>query len=258
MSAQRILLEVAAESVDDACAAARGGADRLELCSALDLGGLTPTPATLAAVKRAVKIPVVAMIRPRAGGFCYSEAELAVMEADIDAAVAAGADGLVFGVLLPDGRIDAPGMRRLIARCAGRPAICHRAFDFTPDPRGALAELINLGIARVLTSGQQPSVATPAGTQQICELLRLAAGRIEILPGGGIRPENVAELVRATGCTQVHGSFRTRRVDPSSATQTAVQLGAADGRRQSSYGATDETQVAEARRAIDALSSNRR
>lgn len=258
MSAERILLEIAIESVDDARAAVRGGADRLELCSALDLGGLTPTPATVAAVKRAAKIPVVAMIRPRAGGFCYSDAELAVMEAEVEASVSAGADGLVFGVLLADGRIDVPRMRRLIARCAGRPVVCHRAFDFTPDVRRALAELIDLGVARVLTSGQQSSVAVPAGMATVRELHTLAAGRIEILPGGGVRPDNVAEIVRATGGTQVHGSFRTRQVDPSNATATAIRLGAADGRRQSNYGVTDETQVAEARRAIDALSPDAR
>jgi copper homeostasis protein len=250
MNTQSILLEVALESVDDARAARRGGANRLELCAALDLGGLTPSYATITEVKRAVDLPVMAMIRPRPGGFGYSDAEFAVMEADIDAAIRAGADALVFGVLLPDGNLDLPRMRRLRERCAGRPAVCHRAFDFTPDPVRALDELIALGFTRVLTAGQHAEVAHPVAMQLVRRLREQAAGRIEILPGAGVRPHNVSELIRVTGCAQVHGAFRAPRLDASTTHKPGVSLGPQSVERESSYNATDEELVREVRRAI--------
>jgi copper homeostasis protein len=159
-------------------------------------------------VKRATGLPVAVMIRPRAGGFCYDEAELNAMEADIDAALAGGADGLVFGALDADGAVDASACRRLLARCAGRPAVFHRAFDATPDPFVALEQIIELGFARILTSGRGGDASWPDAADVIRRLIQKADGRIEIMPGGGIRPHNVSVLIEATGCKQVHSSSR--------------------------------------------------
>jgi len=248
---ETILLEVSVESVDDALAAQRGGADRLELCAALDLGGLTPSYATLTRVAQQVDIPVMVMIRPRGGDFAYSDSEIVVMEEDIDAAAEAGASGLVFGVLGADGSLDIPQMKRLLDRCGDLPAVCHRAFDFVFDPVRALEELIDLGVTRVLTSGQQHDVTSPAGVQMIRTLQERAAGRIEILPGCGIRPHNVAELVRVTGCTQVHGTFRTSGRDMSTRHETGVSSGVRAAKGEGGHGVTDETAVAEVRRILD-------
>jgi copper homeostasis protein len=198
----KILLEICCGSIDDAIQSQAGGADRVELCSALFVGGLTPSIGTVQEAKRRLKIPVMVMVRPRGGGFCYTSAEFATMERDAEAAVENGADGVVFGILKRDGRIDqrrSDRMRRIIA---DREAVFHRAFDVTPDPLRALEELIDLGITRVLTSGQKPTA--PQGVKLITKLVQHAGKRIEILPGGGIRPHNVNEIVRRTGCGQIH------------------------------------------------------
>ena len=163
----KILLEICCGSIDDAIQSQAGGADRVELCSALFVGGLTPSIGTVQEAKRRLKIPVMVMVRPRGGGFCYTSAEFATMERDAEAAVENGADGVVFGILKKDGRIDqrrSERMRRIIGE---RQAVFHRAFDVTPDPLRALEELIELGITRVLTSGQKPTA--PARDEVDCE-----------------------------------------------------------------------------------------
>ena len=165
-----------------------GGADRVELCSALFLGGLTPSLGSLVQVKQLAKIPVMAMNRPRAAGFCYSETEFAVMERDADLLFEHGADGIVFGILNDDGRIDIERTRALRKRIGSRQAVFHRAFDVTPDPFRTLEELIDLGITRVLTSGQKNGA--PEGSTLIKRLIDHARGRIEILPGAGIDLNN--------------------------------------------------------------------
>src|SRR6516165_10503589 len=154
-----ILLEICCGSIDDAIEAEKGGADRVELCSALFLGGLTPSIGTIREAKRRLKIPMMVMVRPRGGGFCYTEAEMASMERDADAAVEAGADGVVFGILRADGKIDVDRCRKLRSLIGKRQAVFHRAFDVTPDSFQALEELVGLGMTRVLTSGQKDTVA---------------------------------------------------------------------------------------------------
>src|SRR5438067_10431318 len=143
----RILLEVIVSSLDDARAAAAGGADRFGLCSALALGGLTPSLGTLAAIKAETAVPVMCMLRPREGGMAYTDGETAVIERDGDLALQAGADGLVFGFLTPEGDVDVPRCRRLLARAAQKPGlqlVFHRAFDVVRDPAAALEQLIDL------------------------------------------------------------------------------------------------------------------
>src|SRR5581483_7355331 len=146
-----ILLEICCGSAEDALEAAAGGADRVELCSALFLGGLTPSLGSLLEVKQKAKLPVIAMNRPRQAGFCYSETEFAVMERDTETLLEHGADGMVFGILKADGSVDVKRTRALRDRIGVRQAVFHRAFDVTPDPFRALNELIDLGITRVLT-----------------------------------------------------------------------------------------------------------
>ncbi len=208
---RKILLEVCVDSLADALAAAEHGADRLELNAALELGGLTPTPGLVEAVQKAVTrlsrpVPLIAMLRPRAGGFCYRGDEHQVMLADRDRLLEQGVDGFAFGVLTPDGAINAARCRDLLRGMAGAEAVFHRAFDVVADPVRTLEQLIDLGFKRVLTSGQAASALE--GAAMIARLIEQANGRIEILPGAGVRAGNVVELITRTGCDQVHGSRR--------------------------------------------------
>jgi copper homeostasis protein len=221
----RVLLEICCGSIDDAIEAEKGGADRVELCSALFLGGLTPSWGTIQEAKRRLKIPVMVMVRPRAGGFAYSEAEMASMERDAEAAVEAGADGVVFGILQADGRIDIERCKRIRQLIGERQAVFHRAFDVTPDPFEALERLVDLGITRVLTSGQKDSV--PEGVELIRKLIERADGRIEILPGGGIQSWNVREMIEKTGCGQVHLTAWKAVPDTSTQVRAGITFGGA-------------------------------
>jgi copper homeostasis protein len=218
-----ILLEIAIASVEDACSAQAGGADRLELNSALALGGLTPSVGTLREIKRVCSLPVFVMIRPRPGGFCYGEADFQAICRDIDIFLTHGVDGLVFGVLNEAGRVDRSRCHELLRLAGDKPVVFHRAFDVTPDPFTALEELIDLGMHRILTSGQEASAYNGAAT--IAELIRRAAGRIEILPAAGINRFTVADIVSRTGCTQIHASLRGRRRDPSTAARPQISFG---------------------------------
>ncbi len=234
---KNILLEICCGSIDDAIQAEKGGADRVELCSALFLGGLTPSIGTIQEAKRRLKIPVMVMVRPRGGGFCYTEAEMATMERDVEAAIDSGADGVVFGVLQADGKIDMGRTKRIRKLIGKRQAVFHRAFDVTPDPFRALEELVDLGITRILTSGQKDTV--PEGAELIAELIERAGKRIEILPGGGIRPFNVREMVERTGCRQVHMTAWCTVRDSSTRARPEVTFGGALHPPEDRYEVTD-------------------
>ena len=232
-----ILLEICCGSLDDALEAERGGADRVELCSALFLGGLTPSLGTVIEAKARLKIPIIVMVRPRGAGFCYTEPELATMERDTALAVEHGADGIVFGVLNQDGTIDEEHCKQIRRRIGDRQAVFHRAFDVTPDPLRALEQLIQLGITRVLTSGQEDRVSE--GTPLIKRLIDHAGDRIEILPGGGIQLYELQQVVESTGCKQVHlTAFRTES-DPSTRGRPSVTFGGALYPPEDRYQATD-------------------
>lgn len=236
-----VLLEICCGSLDDALEAGAGGADRVELCSSLFHGGLTPSFGTLVEAKARLDIPVIFMARPRGGGFCYTAPEMAAMERDTEMAVAQGADGVVFGILTEDGRIDLPRTRRLRDRVGGRDAVFHRAFDVTPDPFRALDELIDLGITRVLTSGQCDTVWE--GMPLIARLVEHAAGRIQIMPGGGIKPFHVDEVIARTGCRQIHiAAWKTER-DDSTRHRPAVTFGGALYPPENLYDVTDRAVV---------------
>ena len=200
-----LLLEIACGSIADARVAATG-ADRLELCAALEVGGLTPSIGAALEVDAAVAVPFVAMLRPRAGDFVCSVAELAVMERDAALLLEAGASGIVFGCLTQDGQVDVLACRRLIEVAGAAETVFHRAFDEARAPFEALETLADLGLTRILTSGGARTALE--GVARIRALVDRAAGRIEMLPGGGIREHIVAAVVRQTGCDQVHLSRR--------------------------------------------------
>src|SRR4051812_34887973 len=153
-----VLLEVAIASPEDAEAAQQGGADRVELNSALLLGGLTPSLGTLIEARERVGIPIIAMVRPRSGGFAYGDGEFAAMRRDVDLFLERGAGGIAFGLLREDGRVDEARCRQIVSQIGpGREAVFHRAFDVTPDAADAMETLIGLGVRRVMTSGQEDS-----------------------------------------------------------------------------------------------------
>ena len=197
-----MIVEACVESLEAAMAAAQGGAQRIELCANLVAGGTSPDAATLAACVSGLAIPVFVMVRPRPGDFHYSAIEHAGMLYEIQRVKDAGAHGIVTGSLRRDGRIEERRASALIAAAAPLPVTFHRAFDECPDSSQALETLIRLGAARVLTSGG--AATAPEGTAKIAELVRLAAGRIGILAGGGVNASNVAALVRTTGVREVH------------------------------------------------------
>jgi copper homeostasis protein len=233
-----ILLEICCGSIDDAIQAENGGADRVELCSALFLGGLTPSIGTIQEAKKRLKIPVMVMVRPRGGGFCYTEPEMATMERDAEAAIDSGADGVVFGILQADGRIDEKRTRRMYKLIGKRQAVFHRAFDVTPDPFKALEQLVDVGITRILTSGQKDTV--PEGVELIAALIERAGKRIEILPGGGgLRPFNMREIIDKTGCRQVHLTAWGAAKDSSTHARPEVTFGGALHPPEDRYDVTD-------------------
>lgn len=219
----RVLIEVCCGSVDDAVLAQAGMADRVELNSALFLGGLTPSPAAITLTKEKLDIPVMVMIRPRPGGFCYSDNEMATMIADTRFAVQHGADGIVFGCLMPDGTVDVERCKLLIDHIGDRQAVFHRAFDVIADPFEAMEQLIELGVNRVLTSGCKPTA--DEGTELISELIKQAGNRIEILPGAGIREHNVKQVLEQTGASQIHISASSTRYDRSTQNNPAIKFG---------------------------------
>jgi copper homeostasis protein len=239
----KILLEICCGSIDDAIQSQSGGADRVELCSALFLGGLTPSIGTIQEATRRLRIPVMVMVRPRGGGFCYTDAEFATMQRDAEASLDSGADGVVFGILKPDGRIDRRRTERMRRVIGTREAVFHRAFDVTPDPLQALEQLIDLGITRVLTSGQKPSA--PEGAELIAKLIKKAGKRIEILPGGGIRPYNMKSVVQRTGCRQIHMTAWRKVEDRSTHANADISFGGALTPPEDFYDMTDAGQVKE-------------
>jgi copper homeostasis protein len=242
-----VLLEICCGSIDDAIEAEKGGADRVELCSALFLGGLTPSVGTIQEAKRRLRIPIMVMVRPRSGGFCYTEAEMASMERDAEAAIENGADGVVFGILQPDGRIDLARCRRIRQLIGKRQAVFHRAFDVTPDPFEALEQLVDLNMTRILTSGQKESV--PEGVQLIKRMIERAGDRIEILPGGGIQLWNAKEVIERTGCRQVHLTAAGTAFDPSTQVRPEITFGGALHPPENRYQVTDAKLV----RALSAM-----
>ncbi|MSU07014.1 copper homeostasis protein CutC [Spirochaetales bacterium NM-380-WT-3C1] len=188
----RPIIEICLESVESVIAAEKGGADRVELCSDLFEGGLTPTIGTVKTALKKSNIKINAMIRPRGGDFCYSDEEFEVMKEDIKAFKETGINGIVFGILTPEGDIDVKRSKEIIELARPLAVTFHRAFDMTRDPYKSLEELIELGVDRVLTSGQEATV--PEGDDLLEELVQIAGDRIIVMPGCGITERNFPKL----------------------------------------------------------------
>lgn len=199
-------IEVAAGSVSDALSAASCGADRIEFCAHLSCGGVSPSLSDVRRVVREAGIPVVVLVRPRPGGFVYGRDELATAIRSIRECSSEGVSGIATGALDENSGIDEKAVSALSGASGGVPVVFHRAFDLVPDKSAALEMIIGLGVSRVLTSGGPPAAADGAGT--IAALVEQAAGRIEILPGGGIGSHDAAVMAGLTGW--IHGSFSAR------------------------------------------------
>jgi copper homeostasis protein len=199
------LFELCADSLRSAQAAQAGGADRMELCEELQIDGVTPSAKLLSAVLRSVSIPVHVLIRPRGGDFVYSPAEFSLMREQILQAKAAGAAGVAIGMLHFDGRVDVARTRELAELARPMKVTFHRAFDKTPHQESALEDVIRVGADCLLTSGGAPNVLV--GAEQLGRLQRQAGDRLEIMAGGGLRLNNLAEVVRRSGVTCLHGSL---------------------------------------------------
>jgi copper homeostasis protein len=227
MEGKIAVLEIAANSLASALAAQEGGANRIELVAALELGGVTPSYAQIALTRERLRIPVYVMIRPRAGDFVYSPAEFDTMQRDIEACVGLGCDGVVLGVLDADGNVDVPHCRALIAAAGKCGVTFHRAIDVSRDPQQALEDIIALGCVRVLTSGAQPDVH--AGATLVRTLVVQAADRISVMPAADINATNIAALRALTGAHEFHTSAKRElpsrmRVSDSWSGMTAGEL----------------------------------
>lgn len=197
-----MLIEICVDSADGLAAAVAGGADRIELCAALALGGTTPSAGQMRQAA-GCGVPVYAIIRPRAGDFVFSADELAVMRADVAAAREVGLAGVVLGASLPDGRLDGATLRALVSEAAGLGLTLHRAFDLVPDLAEAVELAAGLGFERILTSGRAPQAE--AGLADLAETIRLAAGRLSVMPGSGVSAANAARFA-ALGVSELHAS----------------------------------------------------
>ncbi len=199
-----VLLEVCAQSYVSAMIAQEAKADRIELCAALEVGGLTPSPSLMLAVRRDLTIPICVLVRPRAGDFFYTDEEFEIIKNDVMWCRDNGMDGVVVGCLDEKNELDLLKMKELARLAYPMEVVCHKAFDRTPTPSVSLDKLISWGYDRVLTSGGAKNVVE--GAAELQRLVKQAEGKIEILAGGGVRSDNVVALVKSTGVQQVHSS----------------------------------------------------
>ena len=199
------IIEVCCSSLSEAREAAAGGARRIELCAAITCGGVTPSYGVIKAIAEAgLDIDINVLIRPREGGFCYSDDEVATMCRDIEFCRSVGVHGVVIGALTPEGDIDLEACRQMMDAAGNLSVTVHRAYDVCRNPKEALEQIIALGCDRLLTSGQQPSAET--GAEFLAELVEQAAGRIIIMPGAGVNPQNIAYIEQKTAATEFHST----------------------------------------------------
>jgi copper homeostasis protein len=203
-----IKLEICAQSLTSALVAQAGGAHRIELCSALEVGGLTPSYATLIETRKRLNIEICVLIRPRAGDFFYSDVEFDLIKKDILFCKQQGVEGVVVGILNQNRTLDLKKMDILAQLAYPMDIVCHRAFDQTPDPFEALSQLQNLGFQRVLTSGQSQNAMD--GKEILRGLVEAADGKIEIMPGAGVNVNNIQELINYTKATTIHTSAKAK------------------------------------------------
>lgn len=224
-------MEICTDSVESATIAEAAGAGRIELCSALTEGGVTPSAGLIEAVRRETNIRLHVLIRPRSGDFLYNDTEFSVMRRDIDTAGECGADGIVTGILRSDGSIDIERTALLAEYASPMALTFHRAFDLCRDPKKGLEDIIAAGATRILTSGQAKNAIE--GASLIRSMISDAAGRIIIMPGGGIDEYNIAMLANSTGAAEYHLSGRKQRESMMTFRRKGVYMG--DPRLQSEY-----------------------
>jgi copper homeostasis protein len=225
----RLILEICVESVEHAVAAERGGAHRIELCSDLSSGGITPSAGLMQTARRHLGIPIHVLIRPRPGDFCYSDHEFEIMRNDVLAARQFGMDGVVLGILHDSTRVDIERTKALVGLARPLPVTFHRAFDASENLETSLEAVLETGASRILTSGGQPRATDALST--LARLVQSAKGRILLMPCGGINSENVVQIVRATRAQEVHTSAGTSTPD-----STGNGDGLPDGNNQAGSG----------------------
>lgn len=218
-----MILEACVATIGSAIEAQKGGADRVELCDNLLEGGTTPSIGTIRVARNLLNIGLFILVRPRAGDFLYSEEEFAIMKEDIIMAKEEGADGIVTGILTPDGGIDTERMEFLVRLARPMQVTFPRAFDVVADPMESLEKIIGLGIERILTSGQERTAL--AGAKLIRNMIETSAGRIIIMPGGGINEENIAALAKMTGAREFHATLSVTAESPMKHKNPRVSMG---------------------------------
>lgn len=223
-----ITLEVCADSVESALAAQRGGAHRIELCSGLVEGGTTPSSGLISTVRSLLSIPIYVMIRPRNGDFCYAADDFATMEQDVLSVKQLGVDGVVFGILKEDGRVDIERTEHLVKLARPLKITFHRAFDMSRDLSESLEALIDVGVDRVLTSGGEQRVED--GLPAVRSLTAQAGDRIVIMAGGGISEANAHRVIAAAGVHELHASAAAAVSSPMRHRNEKIAMGALKGR----------------------------
>lgn len=242
MKMSKVKLEVCVDSLESALAAINGGADRLELCSSLIDGGLTPTPGLLIQIQNmnCRNIPVYCLLRCKPGNFIYKTEEIEIMKEDARILRKNGADGFVFGALSENGDVDMKICRDIIRVSHPLPVTFHRAFDFCKRPTIEVEVIIDLGFQRILTSGKQQNAQL--GVKLIRKLVEQVGNRIIIMPGGGVNKENIKFIMENTEATEIHGSFKVPKDEPEKSEDNCE---AVVGEREGPIYVTDENTVAE-------------
>jgi copper homeostasis protein len=225
---EQVLIEVCVDSVASAIAAERGGAARVELCSSLLEGGVTPSAGMIELVRGKTSLGLQVIIRPRGGDFCYSDEEIEIMSRDIETAKELNADGVVFGVLDEDGNVNSTRTRQLVALARPLNVTFHRAFDMSADLFRALDDVCETGADRILTSGGEQTCLQ--GVDMLARLAEAARGRITLMAGGGIGQDNAAAIVERTGVNEVHVGLSSPVPSPMTYRNLRVSMGKAPGR----------------------------
>lgn len=249
-----MLLEICVDSVESAIAAEDGGAQRVELCSDLLEGGIAPSPGLIELVRKRLHIDIYVMIRPRGGDFCYTAEEFTVMKADIQYAKRLGADGLVLGILDADGFVDVSRTRELVDLASPLPVTFHRAVDVSVDLADSLERIVLSGAQRVLTSGGKRRVVD--SMQDISDAIRRMQGRLTIMAGGGLNPENIRMVAEGTGATEYHASLNTSIPSPVRHRSDSLFLGT-DMEREYSRFIVREEDVRALREELDSIDLER-
>ena len=246
-------LEICCDSLDSVRAAVRGGADRIELCSALTEGGITPSIGFVRTALRMSAIPIHVLIRPRGGDFLYSEQEWQCMIDDVHSLIDTGVHGVIIGGLLPGGEIDLEHTSQLVHAAEHLSVTFHRAFDMCSQPESAIPQLAEMGVDRILTSGGASNALL--GAYRIASWTMQFAGRIQFMPGCGVTSANVAEILGITGATEIHASAKKLQHSRMLYHQTNVKMGSAD-RDEYTRLMTDEAEVQRLAEILEAYEYN--